>query len=167
MASNTILELISQYGYLIFYVAFTLGPFGIPIPNEITIVTGAALSHMGVINPWITYFCTLSGLITAFTVSYFAGKYFGQKLKNRFRQNRHFQKAELILNKRGNRAMYIGMFIPVVRYIIPLLIGLSGTNYRRFALISYSSAIGWTLMFFSAGTYFGDHILPKLFNIQV
>jgi len=61
--------------------------------------------------------------------------------------------------------MYIGMFIPVVRYIIPLLIGLSGTSYRRFALFSYSIALGWSLLFFSAGTYFGDHILSKLFNI--
>ncbi|WP_339288080.1 DedA family protein [Paenibacillus sp. FSL E2-0201] len=164
MASNTILELINQYGYLIFYLAFTLGPFGIPIPNEITILTGATLSHMEVINSWMTYFCILSGLLTAFTLAYFAGKFSGQKLKNRFQQNRHFQKAEQILKKYGNMAMYIGMFIPVVRYIIPLLIGLSGTSYRRFALISYTSALGWTLMFFSAGTYFGDHILSNLFN---
>ncbi|AIQ37797.1 hypothetical protein R50345_26170 [Paenibacillus sp. FSL R5-0345] len=164
MASNTILELINQYGYLIFYLAFTLGPFGIPIPNEITILTGATLSHMEVINSWMTYFCILSGLLTAFTLAYLAGKFSGQKLKNRFQQNRHLQKAEQILKKYGNMAMYIGMFIPVVRYIIPLLIGLSGTSYRRFALISYTSALGWTLMFFSAGTYFGDHILSNLFN---
>ena len=164
MASNTILELINQYGYLIFYFAFTLGPFGIPIPNEITILTGATLSHMGVINSWLTYFCILSGLLTAFTLAYFAGKYFGHKLKNRFQQNRHFQKAELIMNKRGLMAMYIGMFIPGVRYIIPLLIGLSGTRYRQFALVSYSSALGWTLIFFTAGTYFGDQILSKLFS---
>lgn len=164
MASNTILELINEYGYLIFYFAFTLGPFGIPIPNEITILTGATLSQMGVINPWMTYFCVLSGLLTAFTLAYFAGKFFGQKLKDKFQQNSHFQKAEQILKKRGNIAMYIGMFIPVVRYIIPMLIGLSGTSYKRFALISYSSALGWTLIFFSAGTYFGDHILSQLFN---
>ncbi|MGV2962968.1 hypothetical protein NST33_25985 [Paenibacillus sp. FSL L8-0435] len=34
MISNTILELLHQYGYLIFYFAFSLGPFGIPIPND-------------------------------------------------------------------------------------------------------------------------------------
>lgn len=54
MISNTILELLHQYGYLIFYFAFSLGPFGIPIPNEITIISGAILSHTGVINSWIT-----------------------------------------------------------------------------------------------------------------
>ncbi|MGF7046986.1 membrane protein DedA with SNARE-associated domain [Paenibacillus sp. DS2015] len=164
MVSNMILELINQYGYLIFYLAFSLGPFGIPIPNEVTILTGATLSHMGVINPWLTYFCVLSGLLTAFTLSYFAGKFFGQKLKNKFQKNRNFQRAEQILTKRGNTAMYIGMFIPVVRYIIPMLMGLSGASYKRFALISYSSALGWTLIFFSAGTFFGDHFRSNLFN---
>ncbi|AIQ60835.1 DedA family protein [Paenibacillus borealis] len=165
LASHTILELINQYGYLVFYLAFTLGPFGIPIPNEITILTGATLSHMGVISPWTTYFCVLSGLLTAFTLSYLAGRFFGQKLKNKFKENKHFQKAEQILTQRGHAAMYIGMFIPVVRYIIPMFIGLSGTSYKRFALISYSSALGWTLLFFSAGTFFGNHFLAKLFNI--
>lgn len=162
MAGTALFDLINQYGYFLFYLAFTLGPFGIPIPNEITILTGATLSQAGVINSWITYFCILSGLLTGFTTAYFAGKYFGQKLKNKFQQNRHFQTAELILKKRGNMAMFIGMFIPGVRYIIPLLIGLSGTRYRQFALISYSSAIGWTVMFFSAGTFFGEYILSGI-----
>lgn len=165
MVSDSILELINQYGYLFFYLAFTLGPFGIPIPNEITVITGAILSHKEIINPWMTYFSILSGLLTAFTIAYFAGKLFGRKLKNRFNNNMHFQRAERILKKRGDLAMCIGMFVPVVRYIIPLLIGLGSENYRKFALISYSCALCWTIIYFSVGTFFGTPILTKLFNI--
>ncbi|WP_413379382.1 hypothetical protein [Paenibacillus taichungensis] len=69
MISNTILELLHQYGNLIFYFAFSLGPFGIPIPNEITMISGAILSHTGVINSWITYFCILAG-------TYFGGPFY-------------------------------------------------------------------------------------------
>ncbi|KQY80597.1 hypothetical protein ASD24_16790 [Paenibacillus sp. Root52] len=162
MISNTILELLQQHGYLIFYFAFSLGPFGIPIPNEITIISGAILSHTGVINSWITYFCILSGLLTAITFAYFAGKLFGSKIKHRFQHNKHFVKAELILNKRGNWAMCIGLFIPIVRYVLPLVVGLSGVQYRKFALISYSSALLWSITYFTAGTYFGAPILSTL-----
>ncbi|WP_438493247.1 DedA family protein [Paenibacillus sp. IHBB 3054] len=158
MVSNTIFELINQYGYLFFYLAFFLGPFGIPVPNEITILTGAILSHNGVLNSWMTYFCILSGLLTSITLSYFAGKLFGKKLKNRFHNNSYFQKAEMILKKRGDWAMSIGIFFPIIRYILPLLIGLSGAHFKKFALISYSSALFWTIAFFTVGKYFGHHI---------
>ncbi|WP_339179207.1 hypothetical protein [Paenibacillus sp. FSL R5-0701] len=68
MISNTILELLHQYGYLIVYFAFSLGPFGIPI----------------------------------------------QMINHKFQHHKHFIKAELILNKSGNWAMCIGLFIPIV-----------------------------------------------------
>lgn len=162
MISTTIMELLHQYGYLIFYFAFSLGPFGIPIPNEITIISGAILSQTGIINSWITYFCILSGLLTAITIAYFAGKLFGKKIRHTLQDNKHMIKAERILNKRGNWAMCIGLFIPIVRYVLPLVIGLSGIKFRRFALISYSSALLWTITYFTAGTYFGSPILSTL-----
>ncbi|PWW32696.1 MULTISPECIES: DedA family protein [Paenibacillus] len=166
MISNTILELLHQYGYLIFYFAFSFGPFGIPIPNEITIISGAILSHTGVINAWITYFCILSGLLTAITIAYFAGKFFGPKIKLRLQHNKHFIKAEQILNKRGNWAMSVGLFIPLVRYVLPVVIGLNGKPFKKFALISYSSALLWTTTYFTVGTYFGYPFLTMLHHMK-
>jgi hypothetical protein len=37
MLNETIVHLVNQYGYLFFYLAFTLGPFEKPVPNEVTI----------------------------------------------------------------------------------------------------------------------------------
>ncbi|MEK4851973.1 DedA family protein [Paenibacillus sp. FSL H7-0756] len=162
MISHTLLELFHQYGYLIFFVAFSLGPFGIPIPNEITIISGAILSSTGAFNSWITYFCILGGLLTAITVAYFAGKLFGPQLRRRFQHHKHFVKAEQLLKKYGKYAMCIGLFIPLVRYVLPIVIGLSGIRYRRFVLVSYSSALLWTITYFTAGTYFGAPILSAL-----
>ncbi|MHA6528817.1 DedA family protein [Paenibacillus sp. BAC0078] len=162
MFGNTVIDLIHQYGYLFFFLAFSLGPFGVPIPNEITILTGAILSRSGVINHWTTYICILAGLLTAITIAYCAGKLFGHGFKKKLLNNNHYLKAESILRKRGDVAMCIGMFIPVVRYFMPLLIGLSGIHYKKFALITYSSALLWTIIFFGLGTFFGNPILSLL-----
>ncbi|WP_342561012.1 VTT domain-containing protein [Paenibacillus sp. FSL R7-0345] len=157
------MSLIDQYGYLFFYVALSLGPFGVPIPNEITVVTGAILSRSGVLNIGMTYISILSGLLTAITLFHFAGRIFGQRLKHKFQHNRNFQKAEKILSQRGDWAMCIGIFIPVVRYFLPFLIGFNRGSIRKFMLISYSCAVVWTLTFFAAGTGFG-HQLLTFFN---
>ncbi|GIO84949.1 hypothetical protein J25TS5_18810 [Paenibacillus faecis] len=162
MIDNSVLDLVHQYGYLFFFLAFSLGPFGIPIPNEVTILTVAVLGSSGVINHWAAYICILAGLLTAITVSYFAGKLFGHRLKKKLLTNKHYLKAESILRKRGDIAMCIGMFIPIVRYVMPLLIGMSGMHYKKFTLMTYSSALLWTLAFFTLGTFFGNPVLSML-----
>ncbi|HBU82637.1 MAG TPA: DedA family protein [Paenibacillus sp.] len=166
MIVNTVLNLIHQYGYLFFFLAFSLGPFGIPIPNEVTILTSAILSRSGFINHWVAYISILIGLLTAITVAYFTGKLFGHKFKHKFSHNKHYLIAESILRKRGHVAMCIGMFIPIVRYFMPLLIGLSGINYQKFAFITYSSALLWTITFFALGSFFGIPILSMLEDIK-
>lgn len=166
MIGNAVLDLIHQYGYLFFFLAFSLGPFGIPIPNEVTILTGAVLSRSDVINHWAAYISILAGLLTAITIAYSAGHFFGHKFKKKFSHNKHYLRAESILRKKGNLAMCIGMFIPVVRYFMPLLIGLSGIRYKKFALITYSSALLWTIIFFALGTFFGDSILSLLHSLS-
>ncbi|MFK4439919.1 hypothetical protein [Paenibacillus sp. RC21] len=55
MISDIVLQLVDHYGYLFFFLAFCLGPFGVPVPNEITILTGGILSNNGALNPWIVY----------------------------------------------------------------------------------------------------------------
>lgn len=77
MISHSIIQLVDHYGYLIFFLAFCLGPFGIPVPNEITILTGSILSNSGILNPWMIYTHILAGLLTAITCTFFVGKIFG------------------------------------------------------------------------------------------
>lgn len=137
-----------------FFLAFSLGPFGIPVPNELTLLTGGILSNQGVLNPWLTYVSMLSGLLIAITLSYFIGKVSGETLTSRFGHNRYFQQAERIFRQRGDMAVCLGLFLPVVRYVMPAWVGLSGMSFRKFALISYFTAFFWTLTVFMIGRYF-------------
>ncbi|MDP1511844.1 DedA family protein [Paenibacillus sp. CMAA1739] len=162
MISDIVLQLVNHYGYLFFFLAFCLGPFGVPVPNELTILTGGILSNNGVLNPWIVYMAILAGLLIAISVAYFAGRIFGEKFKPKFQNNRHFQKAEKLFEQHGDIAMCFGMLIPVIRYILPVFVGLNGVSYKKFVLISYSSAFVWTITFFTIGKFFGHHILNWL-----
>lgn len=156
---DTLTPLIHEYGYLLFFLAFSLGPFGIPIPNEITILTGGILSREDHLNGGIVYVLILCGLITAVTLAYLTGRLLGNRFMSRFRNNRHFQKAERLIGRYGNLAMGIGFFIPVVRYVVPVFFGISNVPYAKFALISYSGAFVWTASFFSIGRFFGERLL--------
>lgn len=154
--SNTILfHFIEHYGYLAFFLAFSLGPFGIPIPNEVTIMTGAFLSSTGLLNPYITYLFILVGLLTAVTMAYVLGRLFGARINTRFRDYRHLKKAESLIERFGHKAICLAFFIPVIRYVIPLFVGFQKISYKQFALFAYSSALVWTILFFIVGRYLG------------
>lgn len=159
MSNSILLHFIDQYGYMTFFLAFSLGPFGIPIPNEVTILTGAFLSSTGLLNPYMTYLFILLGLLTAVTIAYVVGRLFGAKINSRFRDHRHLKKAELLFERFGHKAICLAFFIPVIRYVIPLFVGFQKISYKQFALFAYSSALVWTILFFVAGRYLGFLIL--------
>lgn len=67
-----------------------------------------------------------------------------------------------MLKRKGDLAMFIGMFIPVVRYIMPLLIGMSEIHFKKFAIFTYSSAVTWTITYFALGIYFKEPVLSMM-----
>ncbi|MGO4786683.1 DedA family protein [Paenibacillus sp. 2KB_20] len=107
------------------------------------------------LDPWITYFYISVGLLTAYTIAYFAGRILGGNISIRLQNNRYFQKADKLFKQRGDLAMCFGVFIPLIRYILPFIVGLSGVTFKKFALISYFSVLFWTVTFFTAGRYLG------------
>lgn len=165
MINETIIPLVNQYGYLFFFLAFCLGPFGVPVPNEVTILTGGMLAKNGVLNPYVIYVCILFGLVTAVTIGFFGGKLFTKRIHARligFKSQRHLKKSEKLFSKYGNVAICIGFFLPVVRYVVPIFAGVSGVKFKKFALLSYASAIIWTSIFFSLGNAFGEQLFQLL-----
>lgn len=80
--------------------------------------------------------------------------------------NRHVQKAEQLLQQYGDAAMCFAFFLPVIRYLLPIFAGLRGVLFLRFALISYTSAVAWTAIYFSIGALLGNHLVHFLAKIN-
>jgi len=139
-----------------------LGPFGIPVPNEITIVTGGILAGNGVLNPWTVYLLILAGLLVAATTGYWAGNLFARRIALRFGSSRALHKAEKLFGQYGNIVIGFGYAIPVVRYAVPVFAGISGVPFKKFAALSYTGALIWTSVFFAAGQMFGERIIRML-----
>lgn len=172
MLNETIVQFVDLYGYLAFFLAFCLGPFGIPVPNEVTMLTAGMMADLGILNPWLIYFCILTGLLTAITIGFFIGEVSGKKIVKIFKNkksHRHFMKAEKLFLKYGDLALCIGFFIPVVRYVVPVFAGMSGVKFKKFLVLSYTSSIVWTALFFGLGFVFGNPIsqILKLIDVKI
>ena len=119
------------------------------------------------------------GLISAAIIGNFVGYWFGKRTgpllyhrKDTFLFKKvHLEMAQEYYKKQGAFALIMGRFIPIVRTFAPIVAGIIGLDYRRFALYNISGAILWvtslTLLGFFLGRRFEKEIEEYLLYIII
>jgi membrane protein DedA with SNARE-associated domain len=162
MNYDTLIHSISQFGYAALFFALWLGIVGMPIPDEVIVMTGGAVSQTGILLMFPAFIVTYLGVISGLSLGYVIGRFLGSPMLDKLRRkkniDKHFKIAENMLNKYGNFALSFSYFIPVVRHIIPYLVGINKMPYRHYVLYSYMAGLVWTFVFFVLGQLAGAHV---------
>ncbi|GED57450.1 VTT domain-containing protein [Brevibacillus formosus] len=141
-------------GYYELFWEMVTGMLGKFIPDEITVMTmGAQIANTG------------ADFFTAFTVIYpvfftvsCAGYLLGAKAFGSM--TRKSGLGDLLSALRGPMGWLLafGIFLPIIRHIVPILAGASRMPFRQFLLYFLPSSIVWTLHYFVAGYWFSDQL---------
>src|SRR5512145_2207540 len=94
--------------------------------------------------------------------SYWIGRRTGPHIFNRPRSRifrpEHVKAAHEFYERHGGKAIIIARFMPLVRTFVPVVPGVAGMTYRRFALFNVIGAAAWilsmTLIGYVLGTSF-------------
>lgn len=161
MSYETLLTFIQHYGYAALFFALWLGIVGMPIPDEVVVMTGGAAAGSTLLHPLPAFIVTYLGVVSGLSLGYVLGRFMGASVLDRLRRKNRFAKqldfSEKLVQKYGSFALCIGYFFPVVRHVMPYAVGLNKMSFRRYALFSYTTGFVWTLLFFTLGRYVGDH----------
>ncbi|WP_141433855.1 DedA family protein [Bacillus sp. 03113] len=162
MEFEIVLELVDNYGYLGLFLWLWIGVFGIPVPNEVIVMTVAMLSSTKIINPFYTFLVVYAGIVAALTTCYSLGKFLGRPFLYYFRRKKKFTKgihySLKLIDKYHAASLLIGYFIPGIRNLLPFLYGFSKLSFKTFAFFAYAGALIWVSIVYSIGYLFGDHI---------
>lgn len=163
MHYDILLNLIKHYGYFALFFALWLGIVGMPIPDEVIVMTGGLVTTLGLLNPIPAFILTYLGVVSGLSLGYILGNRIGARILNRIVKNKkstrsYLVKAQSMLNEFGQYALVISYFLPVVRHLMPYLVGVSKMTYPKYALYSYSTGLIWTIIYFLLGRLFGDYI---------
>ena len=97
--------------------------------------------------------------------SYAIGARIGPRIfarpKSRFFKPEHVAAAHAFYEKHGGKAIVIARFVPLVRTFVPIIAGVAGMGYRRFALFNIAGGIGWVASM-TLGGYFLGTLFPDL-----
>lgn len=157
-----LLSLIAQFGYAAFFFSLCLGLIGLPIPNEVVVMTGGALSSDGTLAATPVFLATYLGVSSGLTFGYGMGRFVGTPVVDRLRRKAKIERvltfAERLMAKYGSLALGIGYFLPLVRHVMPYMFGLHKASFKRYALIAYPTAFLWTGLYFFLGRTIGNHL---------
>lgn len=164
MGYDFLLEFIDQFGYIALFLVLCLGLIGLPIPNEVVLMTAGTLSAAGVLSYPFAYLAVYLGICSAMTFSYIVGRFFTKtklfrSMQKSAKTERYFATSEKWFDTYGGYAIGMSLCLPFLRHITMYVAGMNKMSYRRFALYAYPSAFLWTLVYFLLGIAVKDQIM--------
>ncbi|PFS58482.1 alkaline phosphatase [Bacillus cereus] len=161
MEVHELLSYIEQYGYWALFFCLWLGIIGMPIPDEMIVMSGGFVSSLGILSVIPAFLLTYLGVVSGLSLGYILGKICGTKILDKLmkkKKAKYLLKSQQMVEKYGHYALVTSYFIPVVRHIVPYLVGMNNMSFKMYALYSYTTGFVWTLVYFVLGSLFGQHI---------
>jgi membrane-associated protein len=112
----------------------------------------------------------LIGLLSVMAIlgdatSYILGSKLGPRLfaraESRLFKPSHVKAAYAFYEKHGGKAIVIARFVPLVRTFVPVVAGVAGMPYRRFAVFNIAGGVGWVASMTLGGFFLGKQF-PEL-----
>lgn len=129
------------------------------LPGDSLLFAAGALAATGSMSPWILFALLSIFAILGDAVNYSIGKYFGQKLMEKYPKifkKEYLEKTQSFYERYGGKTVVFARFVPIVRTFAPFMAGAGRMSYSRFALYNVFGGVLWIALFVFGGFYFGN-----------
>lgn len=157
---------INNYGALVYLILFLVifcetGLVFLPfLPGDSLIFAAGTFAGIGELNLFYLFILITGAAIIGDTVNYEIGKHFGRKLLNNKKftivKQENLDKADALISKYGSTAVFIARFMPIIRTIVPFVVGMGRLNYKKFITFNAIGGIVWVSLFLCLGYFFGN-----------
>lgn len=165
-------EAVVDYGYVAVFVLMMLNSACIPIPSEITLLFGGAISsatfaEVALGDPsaqlalWLVIFWGIVGSMIGSWLAFWLGYSGGRPLIDRWGRYLLFRPHEVDrahewFERHGEAVVFFGRILPVIHTFVSLPAGVARMNTRKFSLYTFLGVIPWTVGLTVAGYYLGE-----------
>lgn len=117
---NTLLPVFTEYGYWAVFVMLLICGFGVPVPEDVTLVTGGVIAGLGYANEHNMFAVGLAGVLLGDGVIFTLGRVFGDRITRvpvlrRVLTPERFAQAQDKFAKYGKWVMFVARFLPGLR----------------------------------------------------
>jgi membrane protein DedA with SNARE-associated domain len=154
---------IEHFTYLGLFLVLALCGLGLPVPEELPLLTGGFLVYRGITQYPVTLVISFVGVIAGDNSLFFLGRRFGTSVLRymelvRPRSRERIEWLKMFLDRHGNMTIFYARFLAGVRALIYLTAGSAGMTPRRFIAYDALGAAISVPVVVSIGYFFGDQI---------
>jgi membrane protein DedA with SNARE-associated domain len=150
-------ELIEYFSYAGIFCVLLLGSLGVPIPEEVAIVSAGLLSHQGVMRWWLALPTCIAGVLSGDLVLYWAGRHWGERvleqpLIGRLLNRARLEQIEASYRRRGALIVFVARHVMGLRAAAFVGAGVVGLPFWKFVAadgvaIAYGVPLNFLLAF--------------------
>ncbi len=164
---EVIYNYLNHYGYLGIFFLLALGVFGPPVADEFLLLFLGYLVLKGTLHFIPTVAVVVAGTCIGVSLDYLLGRSLGHYLLHRpdswlHRKYRRIYQLRQWLARSGGWAFTGSYFVPGLRHCAPVVAGLSHVDFPRFAALTYSGGLLWSLSYLCLGYLLAEKWNPEL-----
>ena len=130
------------------------------LPGDSLLVVCGLYAQSGVLSlpalMTVLPICAVVGDATSYWIGSRTGPRIFTRPKSRFFNPAHVIAARDFYDRHGGKAIIIARFMPIVRTFVPIVAGVAGMPYPRFALYNVTGAVAWIWSMCLMGYFLGD-----------
>jgi membrane protein DedA with SNARE-associated domain len=127
---NFLMPIFTEYGYLAVFVMLLICGFGVPVPEDVTLVTGGVIAGLGYADPHTMFAVGMAGVLVGDGLIFTLGRVYGERIQQlpglrKVLTKERFDKAAELFKKYGKWVMFVARFLPGLRTPVFFSAGLS------------------------------------------
>jgi len=155
-------QLIVTYGYFAVAILVAVESFGVPLPGE-TILVAAALyaGHTHHLSVWAIFAVAAVAAIVGDNIGYLLGRTGGERLIRRYGRyvrldETKLQSARILFNRHGDKVVFFGRFVSILRTYVAFFAGITRMPWRRFLIFNAAGGVLWAALYTFASYGLGN-----------
>ena len=153
-------HLVSTAGLPLLFALVMLESAGIPLPGETALITAAFLASKGKLNIVEVIVVASAAAIVGDNGGYWVGRHWGRRLLTRSKRLRRFSDrvlppAERFFAKHGDKTVFIGRFVAILRFTAAWMAGVAHMRWWRFLVFNAAGGICWATLVALLAYYVG------------
>lgn len=144
---QTLIDFFTGYGYQAVFIVLVLCGFGVPIPEDITLVAGGIISGLGYANVHVMFIVGMCGVLVGDGAMFFLGRKLGKRVLKfrpiaRILTPARFRGVQQKFSRYGHWVLFVARFLPGLRSPIFITAGMTRrVAYWRFLLLDGLAAL--------------------------
>lgn len=144
---DILVGLFTDNGYVAVFIVLLVCGFGVPVPEDITLIAGGVIAGLGYANVHVMCLVGLVGVLAGDSAMFLIGRYLGPRaMRQRWvallLTPRRYARVQKKFARYGSRLMFVARFLPGLRSPIYLTAGMTRQiSFRRFLLLDGTAAL--------------------------